>query len=72
MAAAQQVPTGHLAIGILTSSIGSYFPPPSNITNDELAVSAMTAGPPNSVYTCLISGALAEFLPNVGQEQSNG
>ena len=64
-------PPGHLELCILTNLVGSY---PPITSDDELVVSAMTAGLPNAAspfaYTCLLSGALDEFLPYIGQEQS--
>ncbi|KAI0271035.1 hypothetical protein BGY98DRAFT_218045 [Russula aff. rugulosa BPL654] len=75
IALSQQLAPGHLELCIYTDVVGLYPQPPAHITSDELADSAMTAGPPSntaspSVFTCLLSGALDEFLPYIGQEQS--
>ena len=70
----QQLSPGHLELCILTNLVGLYPQQPTHITSDEIADSAMTAGPPNtaspSVFTCLLSGALDEIFPYIGQEQS--
>jgi len=61
-----------LELRIRTSSVGLYPRPPTNITSDQHAYSAMTTSPPNSTYlfTCLLSGPLNDFLHYSGQEQS--
>ena len=68
-----------LELRILTSQVGIYPPPPSNITGSQLASLAMTAGPPNSAnttspsespFTYLLSGPLSEFLDYSRQEKS--
>ncbi|KAN0125250.1 hypothetical protein V8E52_001802 [Russula decolorans] len=67
----QQLP--HLELRILTNHVGIYPEPPTNITSDELAYSAMTTGPPNptspSDFTCLLSGPLDDFLVYSSREQ---
>ena len=71
-ASSQRLP--HLELRILTNRVGPYPQAPTNITNDELAYSAMTTGPPNPTgpydFTCLLSGPLDNFLLYSGQEQS--
>ena len=68
----QQV--SHLQLCIPTNCIGLYSQPPTNITSDELAYSAMTTSPRNptspSSFTCLLSGPLDDFLLYSGHEQS--
>jgi hypothetical protein len=68
----QQLP--HLQLCIPTNCVGLYTQPPTNITSDELAYSAMKTGPPNptspSIFTCLLSGPLDDFLLYSGHERS--
>lgn len=67
----QQVP--HLELRIFPSRVGLYPRPAANITNDTLAQSIMTTGPPNptsSDLTCLLSGPLDDFLLYSRLEQS--
>ncbi len=62
----------HLELHILTGRVGLNLQPPRNIMSDESAMSAMTTSPPNSssLFTCLLSGPLNEFLLYSRQEQS--
>jgi hypothetical protein len=57
-----------------TLSCALYPRPPTNITSNKLAQSAMTTGPPNPTYpsdfTCLLSGPLDDFLLYSRQEHS--
>jgi hypothetical protein len=68
------LPQQHLQLFISTNCVGLYSQPPTIITSDELAYSAMTIGPPNptspSNFTCLLSGPLDDFLLYSGHEQS--
>jgi hypothetical protein len=63
-----------LDLFIYTIRVGLYPQPSANITNDELANETMTTGSPNHTspthLTCLLSGALDDFLIYSGQEQS--
>ena len=63
-----------LELLIFTNRVGLYPRPPTDITSDDLACSAMTTGPPNytspSDLICLLSGPLDDFLLYSRQEQS--
>ena len=62
-----------LELLIFTNRVGLYPQPPTLITSDELARSAMTTGPNPTApegLTCLLSGPLDDFLLYSRQERS--
>lgn len=63
---------GILALDISSHHVRLYSDPPSPISDDALAIEAMTPGnvPPNTPVTHLLSGRLTDFLQYSRQEAS--
>ena len=61
-----------LTLDILSQHVRLYSAPPERISNDALALQAMTPGNdvPHTPVICLLSGTLADFLQYSGDEAS--